>query len=531
MPYTLKTSQISVKDPETGEYSGVDILAEQTEQGLIAELQAEGTTQVNRINQAAVDVQAAVDQAENDAATIISNTQTSINTLEAQKNTIAQTVASMAELGTDTTLSTPGMAADAGAVGDLSRQLNDVEENQIPELKSAITIDTSIQWVQGWYGRTTGSLNPQTTAISSEILPLDTISITCVDDTIHFKLYGWENGAYRGQWRGNKWSTGSGDYYITEIDLKTILMQYPNYMFALTVFKKDGSAIDTTSGPLVNVVRGIFSYTEKTAYTRSCTRYGGFDINPGMYGINYVYYDRTLPDKPTGASARQGMDIYDGVIYILCSDDKLLLVDLKTMTAIAMYDIKCDHGNSCQFARAIETGENIPHLWCFGYNTKYVYENSINDNGTQLIRTFYLPIDGYRMSGGVDTEKNVLFTVHYKLNSSTNSAGNNCVLTVWDLNELTENEDGSYTPAVKSEADIPFIYVIQDCKIINGLLYISSGYPATGHQNVTITVCNYTQILNSVDVFSSSNAEPEGIALAGNNIYIATNRIYILSFV
>lgn len=128
MPYTLKTSQISVKDPETGEYSGVDILAEQTEQGLIAELQAEGTAQVNRINQAAVDVQAAVDQAESDAATIISDTQASIDTLEEQKNTIAQTVASMAELGTDTTLSTPGMAADAGAVGDLSRQLSDIED-------------------------------------------------------------------------------------------------------------------------------------------------------------------------------------------------------------------------------------------------------------------------------------------------------------------------------------------------------------------------------------------------------------------
>lgn len=127
MPYTLKTNQISVKDPETGEYSGVDILAEQTEQGLIAELQAEGTTQVNRINQAAVDVQSAVDKAETDAAKIISDTQTSVNTLESQKNTIAQTVASMAELGTDTTLSTPGMAADAGAVGDLNRQISDVD--------------------------------------------------------------------------------------------------------------------------------------------------------------------------------------------------------------------------------------------------------------------------------------------------------------------------------------------------------------------------------------------------------------------
>lgn len=127
MSYILKTHQISVKDPTTGQYSGVDILAEQTEQGLIAELQAEGTTQVNRIGQAAVDVQAAVDKAESDAAGIISETQQSINTLEREKNTIAATVASMAELGTDTTLTTPGMAADAAAVGELNRQISDLE--------------------------------------------------------------------------------------------------------------------------------------------------------------------------------------------------------------------------------------------------------------------------------------------------------------------------------------------------------------------------------------------------------------------
>lgn len=124
MPYTLKTNQISVKDPVTGEYQGVDILTEQTEQGLIAELQAEGTTQVNRITQAAADVQAAVDQAEIDAAEIISDTQTAVNALEAQKNTIAQTVASMAELGTDTTLTTTGMAADAKTTGDQLSDLN-----------------------------------------------------------------------------------------------------------------------------------------------------------------------------------------------------------------------------------------------------------------------------------------------------------------------------------------------------------------------------------------------------------------------
>ena len=159
MPYTLKTSQISVKDPETGEYSGVDILAEQTEEGLIAELQAEGTKQVNRINQAAVDVQAAVDQAESDAAELISDTQESIDTLEAQKNTIAQTVASMAELGTDTTFTTPGMAADAGAVGDLSRQLSDVKSAITQVTRNLFDKDNSGNILNGNYVDGTGNVS------------------------------------------------------------------------------------------------------------------------------------------------------------------------------------------------------------------------------------------------------------------------------------------------------------------------------------------------------------------------------------
>lgn len=134
MPYTLKTQQISVKDPDSGEYIGVDVLSEQTKEGLISELQTEGNTQVARINQAAVDVQSAVDQAETEAQQLISSTQSSLNTLEAQKDTIAQTIASMAELGTDTTLMTAGMAADAKATGD-----------EISNVKNAINqLDTEI---------------------------------------------------------------------------------------------------------------------------------------------------------------------------------------------------------------------------------------------------------------------------------------------------------------------------------------------------------------------------------------------------
>lgn len=44
MPYTLKIQQIAIRNPVSGAYSGVDVLTEQTTEGLLAELQAKGTT-------------------------------------------------------------------------------------------------------------------------------------------------------------------------------------------------------------------------------------------------------------------------------------------------------------------------------------------------------------------------------------------------------------------------------------------------------------------------------------------------------
>lgn len=71
---------------------------------------------------------------EEDVDEVISSAQSAVNNLEAEKDTIAQTVASMAQLGTDTALSTAGMAADAKAAGDGIRSV----EDDINDLKSAL---------------------------------------------------------------------------------------------------------------------------------------------------------------------------------------------------------------------------------------------------------------------------------------------------------------------------------------------------------------------------------------------------------
>ena len=101
MPYTIKSQQIAVKDPDTGEYVGVDLLTEQTTEGLLNEIAQEGAATIARVNDA------------------VAQSQTAVNNLQQQKDDLVTSVTDMLSTGTDNTLTTPSVPADAKAVGDL----------------------------------------------------------------------------------------------------------------------------------------------------------------------------------------------------------------------------------------------------------------------------------------------------------------------------------------------------------------------------------------------------------------------------
>lgn len=129
MPYTLKPNKLFVKDPDGGGFLAQNVIAEQTTEEMVAEIQTEGTAIknniVNQLNQA------------------ISDSQTAIDTLETQKDNIVEAVASMAELGTDTSLSVAGMAADAKATGDAVNDLKSVVISVNEESAEYTVIDGS----------------------------------------------------------------------------------------------------------------------------------------------------------------------------------------------------------------------------------------------------------------------------------------------------------------------------------------------------------------------------------------------------
>lgn len=89
MSYTLKIQQIAVKDPDTGTYSGVDVLTEQTKSGLLAEIQAEGTAQRTSVtNAGTAQVSAVQAKGAETLASIPSDYTTLSNDVDDLKNTL-----------------------------------------------------------------------------------------------------------------------------------------------------------------------------------------------------------------------------------------------------------------------------------------------------------------------------------------------------------------------------------------------------------------------------------------------------------
>ena len=194
MPYTLKTQQIAVKDPDTGVYSGVDILTEQTTEGLLTEIIATGTevktdvaaqmaTERSDFNTYVSGKEAELDQYKSttetnintyvtnknqEIATMIADADEDVSDLEDRKQDVATAVSGMLSKGVDNTLTTANVPAESKAVGDLfetivegkSTQPNDkwnrlwikpsASDYEIPtmddhnELKSAAILSSSI---------------------------------------------------------------------------------------------------------------------------------------------------------------------------------------------------------------------------------------------------------------------------------------------------------------------------------------------------------------------------------------------------
>ncbi len=107
MPLTLRTTELQYKDSHNV-YHGINAVAEKPTADVIADLNA-------AINNVADQINAQKTRADE----IIEDAQTAVDNIDAQRGTMIAAIADAAGLGTDTTFTQQGMAADSKTVGDM----------------------------------------------------------------------------------------------------------------------------------------------------------------------------------------------------------------------------------------------------------------------------------------------------------------------------------------------------------------------------------------------------------------------------
>ena len=223
--------------------------------------------------------------------------------------------------------------------------------------------------------------------------------------------------------------------------------------------------------------------------------------------VNYDDYTMTLlhAESPSLDSC-QGIAIYNDVLFqFRTGPDIVTLLSFTDWSVInSRMSIDSDHGDSATFsAEFYDPNDEFPLIYVTADTTPaIIYVNRITRSAATLIKTLKFPQSaGYYGAGAFDWENNVCYLLAYKENNyQTDDGGaNTTVVSKWDLSNLTDNGDGTFTPDFVSQYERGFIYVMQGITFHDGMIWISSGYggaashiyamnPSTGEVLHTITM-------------------------------------------
>lgn len=209
--------------------------------------------------------------------------------------------------------------------------------------------------------------------------------------------------------------------------------------------------------------------------------------------VIFQHGDETDYSKPTIQSYKnisiancQGMEIYNDVLFQFRGTTSNMeinnLVSLFNFssgsTVYADMPIVSGHANAVAFSKTFyNPNDEFPILYCGDWFDPIVHVNRITRTGaTHLYDIVYdVANAGYHSNPCIDFDNNIMYTVGYYQNSTSDSTNNYCIVCKWDLSNMTDNGDGTFTPALLSKYTRDYIYIMQDLKFNDGLVWIAAG--------------------------------------------------------
>ena len=214
--------------------------------------------------------------------------------------------------------------------------------------------------------------------------------------------------------------------------------------------------------------------------------YTGEEINfkPKRYNAVYQY---TLPkdtiENVVDSVSCQGCELYNDILFVHHANNYLVLHDITNGDVISQYEATTGHGDCCQFSDEFyDSTDEFPLLYSTAdTNPAVVYVNRITRNNATLVRTLKFPLEntGYYAGHCLDNNRKIIYQIGYKENSYSDDLDgkNYMIISSWDLSELKNNEDGTYTPKLIETFNIPFIDCVQGQRMFDGKILMVSSNP------------------------------------------------------
>lgn len=244
-----------------------------------------------------------------------------------------------------------------------------------------------------------------------------------------------------------------------------------------------------------------------------------YDVNGNLISdeikTDYSAYSATA-FKTISTANTQGMEVYNGVLFQfrgstsnLSINDLVCLYDWDAETAIySNMAIDSGHSNAVAFSKTFyDENDEFPLLYCGDWFEPIVHVNRITRTGATHLYDIVMDVSdtGYYPNPCIDFENEIMYTVGYYKQSTSDSTGNHCIVCEWDLSNMTDNGDGTRSPQLLGSYTRDYIFIMQDLKFSDGYVWITAGgqnqaeylhamSPDTGVFDYTITMPITTEI-------------------------------------
>jgi len=259
-----------------------------------------------------------------------------------------------------------------------------------------------------------------------------------------------------------------------------------------------------------------------SAYVKSGTEaMRAYDVNGNIVydkspAVDYTTYSYTQKWASKGISSTQGFDIYDGkVFWVSKSGNSSIpancyvwnLSDGTQALDAAYITVYSGHGNNLCFAPdniMYATSAYTPHVYINSFTSSFVFT---------LEKTLYID-DGCIDCDACKDETNadILWTLGHSASASYTTEP--YYISKWDLTQLTDNGDGTYTPGLIQTVEMAQpsnSFYFQGCKFHDGILWFANGYSGSSTGAYVFGVDPDTgEYLYTINC--ETTAEPEGVA-------------------